>query len=337
MRQMEIAIEIGTSFTSIFLPGNGIALREPTSIAFLTGGKHRQVLATGSAAYAMLGKAPEKTPVINPVADGIITDAESAKLLLREYIARILPDTYFPPRVKVLLGIPTGLSANEHRMYEEIVAESSRRIKDVTLIENIILSAVGINMPVAEQGGLVCNIGGGTTEIAALAFNGVITGCGLNIGGDAMDRAILDAVAGKHNMNLGLASARRLKETVGSLLKNDLSAQLVRGTDLRTQTVSNRMVRAADIYEALEPYYKRVGDAVEKILTMCPPETAGLINRTGIYAVGGASRITGLSEYLSAKLGVNVYVPEDPEYAAILGAGKLLANKTLLNSILAHK
>jgi rod shape-determining protein MreB len=271
----EIAVEIGTSFTSIFVSGNGIALREPTMAAFLGDGKSKRLLAAGSAAYAMLGKTPERTTLVSPVTDGVISDPESCRALLKEFMRRILPDTYFLPRMRALVGIPTGLTAEERAMYETVVFGACSRIKEITLVENIILSAVGIDLPITTAaGGLVANIGGGTTEIAAMSLCGVISGCGLNIGGFEMDRAILDAVAGKHNLKLGIASARKLTEEIGSLHASDMSAQPVTGLDIRTQSIGTGVVRAADIYETVQPYYARVGNAIEKILNMCPPDAS---------------------------------------------------------------
>jgi len=338
MPTIEIAIEIGTSNTSIFVSGNGIALREPTIAAYAGGGKPKKLIKAGNEAYAMLGKTPGRLQLVTPVTDGIISAPEVCSAILREFFKKVLPDAYFPPRIKAIVGIPTGLTPTERRMYEDVIIDASPRVKEITLVENIILSAIGIDLPIAAAaGGLVANIGGGTTEIAALSFSGVIAGCGLNIGGDAMDAAILDGVAGKHNLRIGLATARKLKEEVGSLYENDMSARPVNGLDLTTKSVGSKLVTAADLYEVLAPYYARVGGAIESILNMCPPDVAGDISRKGIYLAGGASRIAGAAQFMYRQIGIGVHVPEDPEYAAILGAGKLLSDTKLLESIFDHK
>ena len=338
MAVMEIAVEIGTSNTSIFVSGNGIVLREPTMVAFLDNGRQKKLLAVGNEAYAMLGKTPEKTQLLTPVTDGVISNPEACLALLRAFFKKVLPDTYFLPRIKFLVGIPTGLTLAERRMYEDVMLNACPHVKEVVLVENIILSAVGLDLPIASaSGGLVANVGGGTTEVAAMSFSGIISGCGLNIGGNVMDRAILDGIAGKHNLNLGLATARKLKHEIGSLYENDMSAQPANGIDVRTKSIGSALISSADLYEVLQPYYLRIGDAIESIINMCPPDVAGEFNRKGIYAVGGASRITGLDRFLTGRLGIDVYVPESPEYAAILGAGKLVSDRPLLEAILAHK
>jgi rod shape-determining protein MreB len=286
----------------------------------------------------MIGKEPEKTAVVAPVSGGVIADPEAAREMLAEYIRRIIPDVYFPPKIKAIVGIPTGLSAQERGMYEDVVFGASRRIKDIILIENVILSAVGIGLPLnASPGGFVINIGGGTTEVAALSLCGIISGCGLGIGGDVMDKAVLDCVADMYNLQLGLLTARKLKHDIGSLYPNDVSAQPVKGADLRTQTLGSAVVKASDLYTVLESYYVRIGEAAEKIINMCPPDVAAAFNRSGIYVCGGGAKIPGLEELLSDKSGFKAIVPPDPEYAVISGAGKLLTNKELLRKILEQK
>lgn len=337
MASMEIAIEIGTSYTSIYLSGQGIVLREPTIVAFLGDPKQKRVRAVGNQAMEMLGKTPDKTTLVTPVVDGIIVNPEACVIMLREYIKKLLPESYlFFPKIKALLGVPTGLTLEERKMYGDVC--DAAHIADVTMIENIILSGIGIELPVAAaNGGLIVNIGGGATEIAALSLCGVISGCGVTIGGNMMDKALIDHLAGKLNIKVGLKTARQLKHTIGSLFESDTSQMDIEGIDIRTKAPSRETVYATDIREALYPYYMRICDAVENIINMCPPEIAGDIYKTGIYAVGGGSQVTGLADVMTERLKLPVFVPQDPSYAAILGAGKLLANSELLKEILLQK
>ena len=337
MAVLEIAVEIGTSYTSIFLSGNGIVLREPTVIAFVGDPKQKMIRAVGHAAYEMLGKAPEKTTVVCPVVDGFISDKESCILLLKEFIKRILPQNYiFFPKIKAILGVPTGLTMEERRTYEDVLLAAG--VKEITMLENIILSAVGIDLPISTaNGGLVVNIGGGITEIVAMSAGGVVSGCGVTIGGNLMDKALMDYVSGRHNLKLGLNTARKVKTEIGTLYENDTSEMVVRGIDLQTKNIGAAKIKAVDVFTVVRPYYIRIRDAVEKILKSLPPDVAGDIYRTGIYLVGGGSKITGLDKFMSAELSLSVFVPEDPEYAAILGAGKLLSDKYLLSEILSQK
>lgn len=337
MSVLEIAIDIGTSYTSIYLSGNGIVLHEPTVVAYMGNSDKRKVRAVGAKAVEMLGKTPERTIVVSPVVDGVIADPGTCAVLLKEFIGRIIPQSYvFRPKIKAILGIPVGLEKKECKTYEDVCFAAD--ISEVTMIENIILSGVGIDMPLASpSAGLVVNIGGGVTEIAALSLCGIVNGCGVSIGGGMMDKALIDYVVGKMNLQIGTNTARKLKHDIGSLFMNDTSKMEVKGVDIRTKKPSSAVVRATDVREALLPYYLRIADAIDNIINKCQPEIAGDIYKSGIYLTGGAAQIIGLPELLSERLKLQVYLVDDPAYAAILGAGKLLSNKELSDNILAQK
>lgn len=334
MATMEIALDIGTSYTSIYLSGQGIVLREPSVVAFLGDPKQRRVRAVGNDAMEMLGKTPDKTSIVTPVVDGVIADYDTCVVMLKEYIKKILPDNFvFFPKIKAILGIPMGLSVEERKMYED--ACYAARISEITMIENIMLAGVGIDLPVSQpNGGFVVNIGGGVTEIAALSLGGVISGCGVTIGGNMMDKALIDFLSGKLNVKVGINAARRLKKEIGSLAVGDNSQMNVEGIDVRSKSPVSEIVYATDIREALLPYYNRICDAVENMINMCPPAIAGDIYKNGIYVVGGASMIFGLDEVMKERLKLNVYTFESPEYAVILGGGRLLSDRALLSAIL---
>lgn len=337
MAAMEIALEIGTSYTSIYMSGQGIVLREPTIVAFLGDPKQRRVHAVGNQAMDMLGKTPDKTTLVTPVVDGVIVNPDACIVMLKEYIKKLLPESYlFFPKIKALLGVPTGLTLEERKMYEDVCAAA--HIAEVTMIENIILSGIGIDLPIAAaNGGLIVNMGAGTTEIAALSLCGIISGCGVTIGGSMMDKAIIDHLAGKFNIKAGLKTVRKLKHNIGSLYETDNSQMDIDGIDIRTKIPARETIYATDMREILLPYYMRICDAVENIINMCPPEIAADVYKTGIYVVGGAAQISGLSEVMTQRLKLPVYIPPDPCYAVILGAGRLLKDKELLNSIQLQK
>lgn len=337
MAAMEIAVEIGTGFTSIFVPGNGIVLREPTVIAFVGDERYRRVHAVGVQAEKMLGMTPERTTIVEPVTDGVISDPEACGLLLKEFIKKILPQSYiFFPKIKALLGIPTGLSMQERAVYEDVCAVAG--ISEVTMIDNIILSGIGLDLPIdSAGGGVVVNIGAGTTEIAALSLAGVVSGCGVTIGGKMMDKALMDYIAGKYDLKVGVLTARKIKNEIGSLYENDTSDKLVSGRNITTKNTGSAYVTAEDVCTVVKPYYMRIADAVESIINMCPPEIAGEIYRRGIHVVGGGSKILGIEKVFAERLDVNVYTVEEPSLCAITGAGKLLRNKQLLRQIQLQK
>ena len=337
MAVMEIAVEIGTGFTSIYLPGNGIVLREPTVIAFLGDPRAKRVQAVGVQAEKMIGKTPERTAIVEPVADGVIVHADACGLLLREFIKKILPQNYvFFPRIKAIVGIPTGLSLAERTAYEDVCRAAG--IADVTMVENVLLAGVGLDLPIRSAcGGVGVNIGAGATEIAAMSLAGVVSGCGVTIGGKMMDKALADFIAGKYDLKVGEITARKVKDAIGSLFANDTSEMGVSGRNITTKNTGSAYVTAADVCEVVKPYYARIADAVESIINMCPPEIVGEIDNRGIYVVGGGSKILGLEQMFAERLGVGVHTVEEPSYCVILGAGKLLGDKELLQEILLQK
>ncbi len=329
---MDIAIKIGSSFTSIFLSGGGVVLREPTVIAFNGSPSEANIRAIGYEAQAMVGKAVDKIVIISPIKNGIITDDYSLSLLLSKFIAKLYPDSYiFKPRIRAVMAVPLGLDPEKRSVYENVALSSG--ITQVTLVPSILMSGVGIDLPISsERGGIIVNIGGGLTEIAVFALSEIISGYSVSIGGNMLDRAICDSLLGKYNLKIGLTTARRLREEVGSLYKNDTASMTVSGIDIRTKIPSKITVRSIDLYEILLPYYMKIAEAVENVIKACPPEIAGeLLN--GISVTGGASQIPGLSEAMYQRLKLKMNMAEKPELAAVIGGGKLLSDRELLREI----
>ncbi|MDE7464736.1 MAG: rod shape-determining protein, partial [Clostridiales bacterium] len=201
MARMDIAIDLGTSYTSIFVSGNGIVLHEPSVIAYYDTPK-RVTRAVGTEAYLMRGKAPEKTKIVSPIVDGAIKDADACAAMLGEFIKKILPQSYvLKPKVHALVGVPTGITVDERKMYEEVLMRAG--IDDIAMVNSIMLSGLGVELPVASSfGGFIASIGGGVTEIAVLSLCGIVTGCSINIGGDMIDRTIIDSIHGLYKIKV---------------------------------------------------------------------------------------------------------------------------------------
>lgn len=332
MAVLEIALIIGTSQTSIYLSGSGVVLKEPTVVAFSD--DRRRLRAVGREAVEMLGKTPEHTVIVSPVSEGVIADPGAAGVLVSEFVRRVIPDRYiFKPRIRAVVGLPMGLDEEERRMYENVCFRAG--INEISFEENIMLTAVGVEMPVDEPtASMVVNIGGGISEIAVVSLCGIVDGCGVTIGGNMMDNAVIDSFIGKYNLRIGTNTARRLKHDIGSLYSNDSSSAEVKGVDVRTKRPVSETAYAADLQSVLEPYYERICDAAENIINGLKPELAGDVYRTGICLAGGGSQITGLPELFSERLHLPVYLAEEPEYAAILGAGKLLSDAALRRELI---
>ena len=329
----ELAISLGTSNTSIFMPGNGIVLSEPTVIAYSGDPADRRIKAVGKDAAEMEGRTSDRITVIRPLEDGLIANADACRDMLGAFLLKIIRPGIFGPRIRALVGIPVGLSMEERRIYDDVFAKVG--CNRVIMIENALLAAIGAGMPVhTHKSGLIVDIGGGMTEIAVVSLGAIISGCSINVGGDMMDKALRDFIMGKYNLDVGAETIKRIKSRVGSLYSNDKTGILVSGTDISARSPANFRVKATDVMEALMPYYLRIADAVDSILQVLPPETSADIGSDGIHVTGGGSKILGLDKLFFGKLNLPVIVHDDAEYATVLGGGKLLENSVLLGEVL---
>ncbi|MBD5132234.1 MAG: Hsp70 family protein [Clostridiales bacterium] len=336
MAKMDIALDLGTSFTSIFVSGNGIVLREPSVIAYFDDGSRRRTRAVGAEAYEMMGRAPEKTKIVCPIVDGAIKDADACADMLGEFMKKILPESYvFKPRVNCILGVPIGISVDERRAYEEVLMRAG--IDEITMINNVMLAGIGVELPVSSAfGGVVVSIGGGATEVAIISLCGIKSGCGVTIGGDMIDHALMDRISGAYQLGIGRSTARRIKEEVCSLIRNDCAQTTVSGMDMETRNIRTATVSSAELFDVVYEYYKNIIEAVENVLNTCTPTIAAEIQRYGISVVGGGSEMPGLAEVMTKRLGLRVTVSPDARYATVFGGGKLLSDRPLLDDILAH-
>lgn len=220
MATMDIAIEIGTTFTSIYVSGEGVVLREPSVVAYY--GDDKKLLAVGRDAWEKKGKTPDGTTVVCPVADGYVSDFDVTKDMVAQFIKRILPPSYVIfPKIRAILVVPTGLSVDERRIYEDAVLGAG--VSECTLVENATAVALGTDLDL-EKGGLVATIGGGVSEVALISSFGVIAGCSISVGGNMMDKALSDYLMGKYGVRIGSSTARKLKEEIGSLYPGDVAS-----------------------------------------------------------------------------------------------------------------
>ncbi len=331
----ELAIVIGTANTMIYMPNNGIVLCEPSIVAYTGDPKSGKVRYVGNEAAATVGKTPENTNLRFPVTDGIISSPDACRDMLAAFLKKLIRPGLFGPKIRAIAAIPTGLALEERRIYDDVFARAG--ISDVIMIEKVLLAAVGAELPVhSDKVSLIANIGAGTTSIAAVASSGIVYGCSANIGGIMMDKALRDYILGKYNFRIGLSEAERIKCGVGSLFSNDKRKMTSRGADLTVMSPSSFDIKSTDVMEAVMPYYLRVADAIESIIRSLRPEIAADIYTDGLHLTGGACLIPGIEKMFSERLRIPVSVHVDSEYAAVLGAGKLLTNKAALREILSQ-
>lgn len=337
MAKMDIALDLGTTFTSIFVSGYGIVLHEPSVIAYFDDGGKRRTRAVGVEAYAMMGKAPEKTKTVCPVIDGAVKDPDACTDMLGEFISRILPDSYVKkPRIRCIVGVPMGISVADREMYENVLTGAG--INEIIMVNSVMLAAIGADLPVSSDfGGIITSIGGGATEIAILSLCGIVTGCGINIGGDMIDSALMDAIAGIYKINVGRSAVRGVKQKICSLIRNDCATTTVSGIDVETKNIRSQAISADRLYNVMYDYYGNIIRAVESVINASTPTVAAEIQRSGITVVGGGAKILGLKQAMQKELKLSVAIPQDAEYATVLGGGKLLSDAELLDEIISHQ
>ncbi len=335
MAKMDIAIDLGTSYTSIYVSGHGIVLHEPSVIAFYDGAS-RRVRAVGDEAYYMIGKASDKTKIVRPITDGIIKDADACTAMLGEFVKKILPQSYIiKPKIHAVVGVPTGITVDERKMYEETLMGAG--IDEVEMINTVMLAAVGTENPVhSDYGGFIVSIGGGATEIAVISLCGIVTGCSINIGGDMIDRALVDSIQGIFSVKVDMVTARRIKERISSLIRNDCAAMTVSGFDYSKKMITGVEITGDALYDSVATYYENIIKAVDKVIKSCSPALTAEIRENGITVVGGGANIPGLDVLMSERLNLRVVIPHDPQYAVIAGAGMLLSDPSYLDDIVRH-
>jgi rod shape-determining protein MreB len=329
--KINLALELGSSNTSIYMEGLGIVLREASQIAFLEKVSEKSIIEAGSKVKKMLGKTSDKTIIVSPVQEGVVVDKTAAAAMLKEFLKRVIKSRFLM-RIRAIVCVPCGLTKEQRLDYETVCLKAG--ISEVILVESVLAAGLGIGLSLESSKGMaLIDIGGGITDIAVMSNCSIISGCSVFAGGNVMDAAIADYIQKKYGLIIGQTTAERLKIEIGSLYSNDLAEVKVSGMDQRTQNPSYAIVTAKDIKEAIEPIYLKIASSAEAIINVCPPEIAADIYKNGIFLTGGAANILGIEQFLGSRLKISVKVVTDASYATILGAGKLLGDEQLLQNI----
>lgn len=328
----DMAIDLGTASTLIYVRGRGVVCREPSVVAIHEDRKgNRNILAVGHPAKAMLGRTPPDIHVVRPLRDGAITDFEVTEALLRQLMLQVQGRRlWVGPRVAVC--IPYGTTDVERRAVRESAEASGAR--EVHLVEQPLAAAVGAGLPVQDAlGSMVIDVGGGTTEIAVLSLGGIVYSRTLKVGGEALDLAIIEYVREQHHLLLGPQSAESIKVELGRALPDGpLRKRQIKGRDLRSGFPRAVELGSAEVYEALREPLQLMVEAVLSSLEHTPPDLAADVAETGIVMTGGGAQLSGLDRLLSQATGLPVVVSEEPEAAVVLGAGQILADAALLRA-----
>ena len=329
----DLAIDLGTANTLVFVKGEGVVLNEPSVVAVRKGESGGQrVLAVGTEAREMLGKVPGNIETIRPLKDGVIADLDVTEAMLRFFIRRVHGRRTFV-RPRVVICIPFGITEVEKRAVRE--AASSAGAREVYLIQEPMAAALGAGLPVTEpQGNMIVDIGGGTTEVAVISLGGIVFSTSVRVAGDAMDDAVIAWIRRHHNLLIGERTAERIKMEIGCAWPQEegLSRE-VKGRNLLTGVPSTITVDSEEIRRALAEPVNAIVEAVKHTLEKTPPELAADIIDQGIILAGGGALLKGLDDLLREETGLPVIVAQDPLYCVALGSGKSLDSLDLLRRV----
>lgn len=329
----DLAVDLGTSNTRIWLRGSGLVCQEPTVVAIHSDPRgKRKVLAVGEEALPMLGRTPGDIRTVQPVRDGQIADYEVAEALLLHLVRRVHGrNGWVSPRMVV--AIPHGATEMERRAVRESCEGAGAR--EVRLVPRPLAAAIGADLPVAEASGhLLVDIGGGATEVAVLSLHGIVSCVSVQGGGEAMDDAIISMIRERHGLLVGRPTAERLKIELGTAVSGEsLTATSIAGRCLRTGVPRAVDVSNADLHDALA---ERIGDiarAIRAVLERTPPELASDIIDHGVVLTGGGAKLRRLDLALRDLTGLPIVAADDPAQAVVTGIGKAMENAELLQAV----
>ena len=315
----DIGMDLGTCNTIICIRGKGIVLNEPSVVAVELGTK--RVIAVGTDAKRMLSKTPGHIRTIRPLRDGVIADLESTEKMIRYFISRVLPRYRFV-KPRMVIGIPSSITEVERRAVEESAYKAGAR--EVVVIEESFAAAIGAGINIEEPAGhMVCDIGGGTTEISVLSLSGMVVTNAIRVGGDEFDAAIIKYVRNVHNLIIGQPMAEYLKIEIGNAVPDESLLEVeVKGTNAANGLPQRFKIGSDQIREALREPINQIVDNVKTTLGQTPPELAADIVERGIVMTGGGALLRGFDRLLSAETGVPVIIAENPMDCVAIGAGR---------------
>ncbi len=318
----DIGVDLGTANTLIHVAGQGIVINEPTVVAMDR--KNDRVTAIGSEAKKMLGRTPGATEAIRPMKDGVIADFQLVEILLSTFIKRVQKYPLFLVKPRVVIGVPSGITEVEKRAVTD--AARMAGAKEVHLVHEPMAAAIGMGIPVdGPAGNMIVDIGGGTSDIAVIALNGISCNASIRVGGDEMDDAIMNYLRKTYNLVVGETSAEQIKMQIGSAfpLEEELTME-VKGRDVMAGLPRTMTIRSEEIREALNEPVIAIVDAVKQALALTPPELSADILDRGIIMSGGGSKLRGLDVRIRKETGLSVNVIDDPLLCVCKGAARIL-------------
>jgi len=322
----DVAIDLGTSNTLVYVKGAGIEVNEPSVLLVDTSGKHT-VKAIGDDAHALMGRTGDNSTVVNPLKDGVISDYEMTVNMIRSFLRRAIGSSYLVgPRIS--LTVSCNISSIERKAVNEAAQAAGARRNHVYLIEKPFVAALGSGLPVYEAvGSMIVDIGGGTVDIAVISLGGIVIHQSIRVGGNKMDEAIANYTKREFNIEIGLKTAEDIKLDLGAaVLLPEERVIRIRGRDVITSLPHDTKLTSRQVHEALHEPCLAILEAIKKVLEKTPPELSADIMRNGIYLSGGGAKLAGLDQFIADEIGIPVFLAKDPAEASILGQRYLIDN-----------
>jgi len=330
----DMAIDLGTANTLVFVRNKGIVLDEPSVVAVRA--KNNQVIAAGKVAKEMLGKTPENIVACRPLRDGVIADFEKTECMLRYFIRKVHDNRRTLVSPRMIIGVPSGITQVELRAVEESAKQAGVRDDKVYVIKEPIAAAIGAGLPIHEPcANMIVDIGGGTTEVAVITLMGEVFCRSIRVGGDEMDDAIVQYAKRKYNLLIGERTAEKIKIAIGTVMPETKGKSMaVKGRDLVTGVPKTINLTSDEVNEALLETISHIVDIIKVALENTPPELSSDLVDSGIVLAGGGAMLNGLDKLLSKETKLPVRVAEDPLLCVVNGAGKVLDQLDFFKEVL---
>lgn len=318
----DMAMDLGTANTLVYMKGEGIVLNEPSVVAVEVGS--RRVMGIGLEAKRMLGRTPGGIDAVRPLRDGVIADVDVTEMMLRHFLRQVTARRVFRIKPRLVVGVPSGITELERRAVR--ASAMAAGAKEVYMVSEPMAAAIGVGLPVdTPTGNMIIDIGGGTTEIAVIALSGVVSNTSIRVGGDELDAAIVTFLRKNHNLLIGEPTAEAIKIQVGSAFEfGEERSMDVKGRDLVSGIPKTVTVHSREVRECVQEPIQAIVEAVRRALEITPPELAADIVDRGIVMTGGGAMIRGLDRLLNHETNLPIHVDEEPLTCVVRGAGRIL-------------
>ncbi|MFZ9650858.1 MAG: rod shape-determining protein [Ilumatobacteraceae bacterium] len=319
----DVAVDLGTANTLVYVKGQGLVLNEPSMVAVDT--RSGQVVAVGHEAKRMWGRAPRNIRLVRPLKDGVIADFDVCEQMLKQFLQRVSTSRWSKPRV--IVAVPSEVTGVERRAVQD-AAEFAGARRPVYIIEEAMAAAIGAGLPVHEpSANLIVDIGGGTTEVAVISLGGIVTANSVRVGGDELNEVIIAMFKRDFDLDIGVNTAEEVKIQLGSAwpLQNEIVGD-VGGRDTKTGLPRTQEITTQHVREALDEAVMKIVDAIKRTLERTPPELAADVISHGLVLAGGGALLAGLAERITHETGIQAFIAPEPLLAVVLGAGMTLEN-----------